>query len=135
MGAKTKIEQAPTLTPQQKALMDSMMRGAADQMQGFIFGQGWGGPSFESYNPGVGYGGKAWDTRTDAQKSGGSGPLGMGGLPGISNQALQSMSPIASAPGASPQGGGGFVNPYASFSNRDNIVNPLVNPFRRNLGG
>lgn len=53
MGAKTKITQAPTVTPEQKALLDSQMRGVYNMMQGFNLGAGWGGPSFESYNPGV----------------------------------------------------------------------------------
>lgn len=138
MGAKTKIEQAPTLTPEQKVLLDYMMRGATNQMQGFILGEGWGGPSFESYEPGSGYGGKAWDTSKPASGSGAgrggrTGGRRGGGPESATGAAIASM-PIPSAPGTAPVKPG-FVNPYASYSDRDKLVNPVVNPFRRNLGG
>jgi len=153
LGAKTNIDQASTLTPEQKVLMDSMMRGVTDQMQGFILGEGWGGPSFSSYNSGSGYGGKAWNTArpvaltgagarpeagrpgADPREGGANGGGGNDRGRSLTGQAIAGMAPIASAPGTGPSGPGGFVNPFASYSNRDQIVNPIVNPFRRNLGG
>jgi len=142
MGAKTKITQAPTVTPEQKALLDSIMRGATAQMQGFNLGAGWGGPSFQSYNPGVGYGGTRFDMSPKAA-----------GRPRILSRSMHEPAPAAAAPvnpslmalqsiarvpGAAGQPGqAGMVNPMspAAYANRENLVSPVVNPFRRNLGG
>jgi hypothetical protein len=131
MGAKTKITQAPTMTPEQLALLNSMMRGATNQMQGVQLGQTWGGPGTTSRQ---GIGGTQWNPSAPAQ-GGGSNPftqfLGPGGMP---------QAPIAGAPavpGGQQGGSGAMVNPFglAAYSNRDNLVNPIVNPFRRNIGG
>lgn len=141
MGAKTQVTQAPTLTPEQKALLDSQMRGVMGMMQGFNLGAGWGGPSFESYNPGAGYGGKTFDmskpatgsaarVRATVQKPSLQQPPG--------NPMFAALQSIARIPSAAGQPGApGLVNPAsaASYSNRENLVAPVVNPFRRNLGG
>jgi hypothetical protein len=49
--------------------------------------------------------------------------------------ALQSIA-VPSAPGLSG-GAPGMVSPTspAAYANRENLVTPVVNPFRRNLGG
>jgi hypothetical protein len=128
MGAKQKITQAPTMTPEQIALLNSMMRGATNQMQGVQLGQTWGGPGTTSRQ---GIGGTPWNPSAPAQ-GGGSNPFTQFlGLP---------EAPIAGAPGAPgglPGRSGSVIDPFgtAGYSNRDNLVNPIVNPFRRNLGG
>jgi hypothetical protein len=123
MGAKTKITQAPTMTPEQTALLNSMMRGSSNQMQGMSLGQTWGGPGTTSRQ---GYGGTPWDTRVPVEN-----PF---------TKFLGPQAAIASAPGApagQPSGPGSVVSPFglAAYSNRDNLVNPFVNPIRRNIGG
>lgn len=144
MGAKTKITPTSTLTPEQKALLDSQMRGVYNAMQGLNLGAGWGGPSFESYNPGAGYGGSKFDMTTGGAPlptPAPSRPRPWSPAQAQSSQqnpmlaALQSVSRIPSAPGAI--GSAGMVNPTSptAYSNRENLVSPLVNPFRRNLGG
>jgi len=124
MGAKTKITQAPTMTPEQLALLSSMMRGSTNQMQGVSLGQSWGGPGTTSRQ---GAGGTPWDPSINPVSE----FLGPGGMP---------QAPIAGAPavpGGQQGGSGAMVNPFglAAYSNRDNLVNPIVNPFRRNIGG
>jgi hypothetical protein len=136
MGAKTKT--LSTLTPEQSALMNSMMRGVMGSMQGFNLGAGWGGPSFESYNPGVGYGGKTFDMGRTADLSRRPGQAGQPQA-APANPMLAALQGIA-IPGAPGVGGGsaaGLVSPTsaASYANRENLVTPIVNPFRRNLGG
>jgi hypothetical protein len=144
MGPKTNISTAPTLTPEQKVLLDSMMRGVTDQMQGFEFGEGWAGPSFDSYANGAGYGGKPWtDDRSGA--AGGASPIG-GGItpqaPGrlpMTTRANASAMPPMAVPAAKPiqASNPNNVNPFgmAAYSNREQLVSPIVNPFRRNIGG
>lgn len=140
MGAKTSVTQAPTLTPEQKALLDSQMRGVMNSMQGFNLGTGWGGPSFESYNPNVGYGGMKFDTSLGATRAGSTvNPMArLTAKPAQQTNpmlaALQSVA-VPSAPGM-PGGAGRMVNPTSptAYSNRENLVSPIVNPFRRNLG-
>jgi hypothetical protein len=152
MGAKTKVNQAPTVTPEQKALLDAQMRGVYNAMQGFNLGAGWAGPSFGSYDPQAGYGGMRFD-----MTSGGA-PLpqpkipphiqAMRGMmaarpqqsaPAQANPMMAALQSVARIPGAPGQVGGapGVVNPTsaAAYSNRENLVSPVVNPFRRNLGG
>lgn len=147
MGAKTKITQAPTLTPEQKALLDYQIRGVMGMTQGFNLGTGWGGPSFESYNPRVGYGGQMFDM--GPAPAAGAGQAGLGGPPAPKQApapaarasfnpmmaALQSVA-IPGSPGI-PGGAPGMVSPTsaAAYSNRENLVSPFVNPFRRNSGG
>lgn len=139
MGAKTKVTQATTLTPEQKALLDSNIRGVMSMMQGFNLGTGWGGPTNESYNPNVGYGGMRFDMRKPGAPSGG--PITPNQLrqpAGRQNPAMAALQSIA-VPGAQGMTGGapGLVDPRstAAYSNRENLVTPIVNPFRRNLGG
>lgn len=140
MGAKTKVTQATTLTPEQKALLDSNIRGVMSMMQGFNLGTGWGGPTNESYNPNVGYGGMKFNTQARPASSG-SRPVGPGQLrqpSGGVNPAMAALESIAipGAPGATG-GAPGLVDPRspAAYANRENLVTPVVNPFRRNLGG
>ena len=152
MGAKTNVSQAPTVTPEQKALLDSMMRGVYNQMQGFNLGAGWAGPSFESYNPGAGYGGKAFDMTAKGAPVPPSFQARMTDKfrnvfdrMGGARQAnpylavLQSIARPAAAPGAPGAAGGpgGVLSPTSTafYNNRENLVSPVVNPFRRNLGG
>lgn len=147
MGAKTDITQAPTMTPQQKALLDSMMRGVSGQLQGFPLGEGWAGPSFDSYRPGSGYGGSTFNMGRPATPAGPLGPIRGGGAPvatapgagGGFNPMMAALNGMARVPSATaPQPSNpGAVNPFspAAYSNREQLVSPLVNPFRRNLGG
>jgi hypothetical protein len=139
MGAKTDVSSVSTLTPEQKVLLDSMMRGVTDQMQGFQFGEGWGGPSNESYGNGSGYGGKVWSP-------GGAGqPWSRGGAngPGMTTRAISAAAPpqqgMAPVPAANPvqASNPNNLNPFgmAAYSNREQLVSPIVNPFRRNIGG
>ena len=146
MGAKTNITQADTMTPQQKALLNSMMTGSSNLMQGIQFGQGWGGPGSTSRQ---GYGGTPWNTQAPSAGGGDTGgrgdrdPRNGGGGkdPGGKLMASNPMAPIPSSSGypatapASP--GMPAVNPWgmAAYSDRNQIVSPIVNPFRRNLGG
>lgn len=120
MGAKTHIEQASTMTPQQLALLNSQLRNVRQFTEGMVLGQGWGGPTFESYQPNVGYGGKRWGTARP--------------------QAAGAMPPAAQALGAAPAGPAtqpsvmNTMSP-AGYQQTNQIVTPFVNPFRRNLGG
>jgi hypothetical protein len=123
MGAKTSVKQAPTMTPEQIALLNSMMRGSANQQQGMTLGQSWGGPGTTSRQ---GYGGKPWDTSSNPFT-----PFLSAGMP---------QAAVPGAPGSSGGQAGGpasMVDPFglAAYSNRDNLVNPIINPFRRNIGG
>lgn len=132
MGAKQKITQAPTMTPEQLALLNSMMRGVTNQMQGFTLGQTWGGPGTSSR---AGFGGKAWDTGGTPsvnpwfQAIANTRPRGAVGMP---------QAPIPGAPvGPAGMNPGQAPNPFmlAAYSDRNQLVSPIVNPFRRNLGG
>lgn len=138
MGAKTKVTQATTLTPEQKALLDSQIRGVMGMMQGFNLGTGWGGPSNQSYDPRVGYGGMPFNTRGPASGGGPVGPAQLRQPAGRANPAMAALESIA-IPGAPGAAGGapGMVDPRspAAYANRENLVTPVVNPFRRNLGG
>lgn len=124
------------------------MRGSTNYIQGFQLGEGWAGPSDESYKPGSGPGGKTWDASQvgsptppsdGAPRNEGDDPrmgrMGAGAAPpGLTGQAIAGMAPIPSAPGtAMPPPG--FVNPFGSYSDRDKLVNPIVNPFRGNMRG
>lgn len=138
MGAKVKTTQATTLTPEQKALLDSQIRGVMGMIPGFNLGTGWGGPTNESYDPKVGYGGMQFNTGRPAQ---GGGPVGPRQLRRPLSQASPAMAALESIaiPGAPGAAGGapGLVDPRspAAYANRENLVTPVVNPFRRNLGG
>jgi hypothetical protein len=137
MGAKTKATTAPSMTREQMALLNSMMRGVGNQMQGISLGQTWGGPGTTSRQ---GLGGTPWDTTIRPGQDGQHGmqfPYGQaisqaqpGGMP---------QAPIPSAAGfpATSPGPGAPPNPFgmAAYSDRNQIVSPIVNPFRRNLGG
>jgi hypothetical protein len=118
MGAKVQTTQTELLTPQQKALLNSMMTGSSNLMSGMQFGQSWGGPGSTSRQ---GYGGTPWNTQ------GGGGKLQSTPMAPIpSSSGYQATNP--GNPGASPWG-------MAAYSDRNQIVSPIVNPFRRNLGG
>lgn len=139
MGAKVQTTQTDLMTPQQKALLNSMMTGSSNLMQGMQFGQSWGGPGSTSRE---GYGGTPWNTVPPSSGGGGAGgPRAGGGGGGGKLMASNPMAPIPSSSGypatapASP--GMPAVNPWgmAAYSDRNQIVSPIVNPFRRNLGG
>ena len=142
MGAKVQTTQTELLTPQQKALLNSMMTGSSNLMSGMQFGQSWGGPGSTSRQ---GYGGTPWNTVPPQSGGGGGmgGPRsgGGGGMGGGGKLQSAPMAPIPSSSGyqATNPGNPGVssVNPWgmAAYSDRNQIVSPIVNPFRRNLGG
>jgi hypothetical protein len=110
MGSKQKITQASTLTPEQQALLGAKIRAAMSMSRGINVGQGWGGPN--SYTP--------MNAATGApapQPATGTNPYA---------DAIANATPPTIA-----------NNPFGlgAYSNRDALVKPLVNPFRRNLGG
>lgn len=113
MGAKQKVTQAPTMTPQQLALLNAMMRGVQNQMQGVTLGQGWAGPGTTA-NQGVG--GTPWSTQPNPPVN----PI---------FAAIKSAS-MPVDPNAAP-------NPFTDqgYAMRDQATGPIVNPFRRSLGG
>ena len=124
--------------------MDMIMRGSTSAIQGFQLGEGWAGPNDASYTPGSGPGGKKWDSSQvgvptpppdgPPRNEGDDPSKRVQGAPSLTGQAIAGMAPIPSAPGtAMPPPG--FVNPFGSYSDRDKLVNPIVNPFRRNIGG
>ena len=112
MGSKQKITQAPTLTPEQQALLAAKIRSAMAMSQGINLGQGWGGPG--SYTPMNAATGKAVPQPAPGR-----------------NPYIDAIAAAGSPPPTMAN------NPFGmgAYSNRDALVNPMVNPFRRNLGG
>jgi hypothetical protein len=113
MGSKQKINQAPTLTPDQQALLSAKIKANRLMAMNLILGQGWGGPnSGQMVNAGTGQA-----VQPAAPAAQGANPLA---------KAIASATP-----------GQVENDPFgmAAYSNRNALVNPIVNPFRRNLGG
>lgn len=138
MGAKVQTTQTDLLNPQQRALMASMMTGSSNLMQGIQLGQSWGGPGSSSRQ---GYGGTPWGSKPVSDAPGQSVLPVQTGRPGAPPASPAGMAPIPSSsgfPATNPGNpGAATYNPWgvAAYSDRNQLVSPIVNPFRRNLGG
>lgn len=126
MGPKQKVTQVSNLTPLQQALMDSQIRNATTMMQGQVLGTTYGGPGTTSSQ---GFGGRGYGMPN------GYVPAGTAPPPNPLLAALAKLR-IPGSPGA-PGTASAMIDPSspAAYSNRENLVSPIVNPFRRNLGG
>jgi hypothetical protein len=138
-GSKTNITQAPTLTPQQQALLELMLRGTTNAMQGQVLGEPWRGPSWDSYSPitwdsSAQGSGDMGDTRGRGDKAGDRG--GSGRVSAMSTILRPQGVPSAPTAGGQPTPRS-FLTPFGwnAYGARDNYTTPFVNPFRRNIGG
>lgn len=140
MGAKTKVEQVPTMTPQQQALLKAMITGVTGQMSGFELGAPWMGPSWSSYSPqpfNMGGAGSSVPPGSGAMRPGDrreAGPMRQPGQANPMSQALMAPIPQSQAPQGDLRS---MLSPFGwnAYGVRDQYTAPLVNPFRRNMGG